>query len=89
MTPQQLKNIRKSWGYSQSEFAILLETPLRTYQDWEGGKGRIPGIMAVTLRLLKEREERITAEIIERRRVEILARYPNGITSARDTEMDE
>jgi DNA-binding transcriptional regulator YiaG len=35
MTPEQLKATRISWGYTQPEFATLLQTPLRTYQDWE------------------------------------------------------
>jgi hypothetical protein len=67
----------------------LLQTPLRTYQDWESGRGRIPGIIAVTLGLLLERDERITAEIIDRMRDRILKEYPNGIPSEQDTEEEE
>jgi hypothetical protein len=86
MTSEQLKTTRISWGYSQPLVARLLETPLRTYQDWESGKGRIPGIIAVTLGLLKERDERITAEIIERMRQKILKDYPAGIPSEPEEE---
>jgi DNA-binding transcriptional regulator YiaG len=81
MTPELLKNTRKSWGYSQPLLARLLQTPLRTYQDWESGRGRIPGIMAVTLGLLLERDQRITAEIVARLKAQIVKEYPSGIPS--------
>jgi len=92
MTPIELKTVRISWGYSQGELARLLKTPLRTYQDWESGKGRIPGIMLTTLGLLKERDERITARILEDARARILKEFPNGIPSeleGNDEEQDE
>jgi transcriptional regulator with XRE-family HTH domain len=86
MTSEELKTTRKSWGYSQPEFAALLQTPLRTYQDWESGRGRIPGIMRVTLGLLLERDERITAKILGAIQTRITKDYPNGIPSEPEPE---
>jgi transcriptional regulator with XRE-family HTH domain len=88
MTPEQLKATRISWGYTQPEFATLLQTPLRTYQDWESGRGRIPGIIVLTLHLLKERDERITAEILQRAAERITKEFPNGIPSEPESEYE-
>jgi len=86
MTSDHLKTVRKSWRYSQSEMAMVLQTPLRTYQDWESGRGRIPGVIVVTLVILKERDQRLTAEIVERCRQRVLDEYPAGIPSEPDIE---
>lgn len=63
----------------------MLGTPLRTYQDWEIGKGRIHGIISLTLVLLKERDQRITREIVDRAAARIAQEFPAGIRS----EVDE
>jgi transcriptional regulator with XRE-family HTH domain len=86
MTPTQLKIIRKMWNYSQPEFAELLGTKLRTYQDWELGKGRVPAIISLTLVLLRERDQRITREILDRAAARIAEEYPQGIRSEIDAE---
>lgn len=86
MTKEQLKTVRKSWRYSQNEMAEALQTPLRTYQDWESGRGRIPGVICVTLTILKERDEKLTAEIVERCRQRVLQEYPAGIPSEQESE---
>jgi DNA-binding XRE family transcriptional regulator len=86
MTPEQLKTTRISWKYSQAEMAELLHTKLRTYQDWEAGKGRIPGLTAALLGLFLERDQRITREILERAALRISAEYPAGIPSAPEPE---
>jgi transcriptional regulator with XRE-family HTH domain len=81
MTPEKLKTIRKTWNYSQPEFAELLGTKLRTYQDWEQGKSRIPGIIGLTLVLLRDRDERITKVVLDRAAARIAEEYPAGIPS--------
>jgi len=81
MTPEQLKTIRKTWNYSQPEFSELLGTKLRTYQDWESGKGRVPSIISLTLVLLRERDQRITRAILDSAAARIAEEYPLGIPS--------
>ena len=49
MTSKELKKIRKNLGLSIKEMSELLDTPYRTYQDWELGNRRIPGICQVAL----------------------------------------
>lgn len=89
MTPVQLKTIRKTMSLTQAELAEMLQTPLRTYQDWESGRGRIPGIMAVTLGLLQERDEKITTSVLARLAARIDRQFPAGIPSEIDMEEEE
>jgi amphi-Trp domain-containing protein len=49
MTPEELKNARVSLGLNMKEMSQLLATPYRTYQDWELGNRRIPGICEVAV----------------------------------------
>ena len=49
MYPEKLKKIRESLGLTQREMSSLLDTPFRTYQDWELGNRRIPGICEVAI----------------------------------------
>ncbi len=49
MKARELRSIRKSLGLSVKEMSQLLDTPYRTYQDWELGNRRIPGICQVAL----------------------------------------
>jgi len=44
MTSEELKKARENLGLSIREMSELLGTPYRTYQDWELGNRRIPGI---------------------------------------------
>lgn len=44
MTPEELKAIRMKFGATLKEMSELLSTPYRTYQDWEHGNRRIPGV---------------------------------------------
>ncbi len=81
MTPAQLKTIRKTVRLSQVELAEMLQTSVRTYQDWEGGRGRIPGIMAVTLGLLMERDEKVTKTVLAKIAARIERDCPEGIPS--------
>ncbi len=52
MKAKELKKIRKNLGFSIKEMSQLLDTPYRTYQDWELGNRRIPGICQVALECL-------------------------------------
>ena len=49
MDPKRLKKIREGLGLTQREMSSLLDTPFRTYQDWELGNRRIPGICEVAI----------------------------------------
>ncbi len=55
MTADQLREARKAAGLSMKQAAELSNTPYRTWQDWEGGKRRVPGIAEAWLRLWAER----------------------------------
>ncbi len=44
MTHDELRKSRLKLGLSIKEMSELLSTPYRTYQDWEHGNRRIPGI---------------------------------------------
>jgi len=52
MKPEELKKIRENLGFSIKEMSRILDTPYRTYQDWELGNRRIPGICEVAVRCL-------------------------------------
>ena len=52
MKPQELKDARHKLGLNMKEMAGILLTPYRTYQDWELGNRRIPGICSAIVLLL-------------------------------------
>ncbi len=52
MEGKDLKKIREKLGFSIKEMSELLDTPYRTYQDWELGNRRIPGICQVAIECL-------------------------------------
>ena len=64
MTPEEFKEARHALGLKQTELAVALETPYRTVQDWERGRNRIPGVAAVALRLLLERDRWATERAV-------------------------
>ena len=64
MTPEEFKKARYALGLKQTELALALETPYRTVQDWESGRNRIPGVAAVALRLLQERDRWVTERAV-------------------------
>ncbi|GFO67909.1 hypothetical protein GMLC_14880 [Geomonas limicola] len=67
MTPEQLKASRRQLGLNQAEMAQQLRTPYRTYQDWERGTRRIPGVCEVAVELLVKKDrwvmQAITAKL--------------------------
>lgn len=53
--PKEIRKIRLDLNLSQSQMAGILQTPKKTYQNWEQGL-RVPmGAVALLLRLLKKR----------------------------------
>jgi len=42
MTPEELKNIRQSYGLRSSEMARAIEVSVTCYHRWENGKRPIP-----------------------------------------------
>lgn len=56
MTNKELKVARRALGLNKVEMAQALQTPYRTYSDWESGARRIPGICAIATGLLLKRD---------------------------------
>lgn len=61
MNGGDLKTIRiKLTGDSRGSIKTMaqkLETPYRTYQDWEARKGAIPGVVSVAIKALKKLDD--------------------------------
>ncbi len=53
MTPSELKEARLRLGLTQTQMAGALATPFRTYQDWEGGISRIPGVVDLAIQFVE------------------------------------
>lgn len=55
-TPEQIEIIdtRQSLGLSQSAFATVINTPLRTLQEWEQGRSQPVGAVVKLCQLLRE-----------------------------------
>nr|BDD45957.1 hypothetical protein 3 [bacterium] len=59
MTPQELREARFALGRAEgrdkltiTEMAGRLNTPRGTYEKWESGARRVPGIVEVAIKLL-------------------------------------
>ena len=52
MTSRELGLYRKKLGLNQTEMAKQLQTPYRTYVNWERGDRPIPGVCEVAVGLL-------------------------------------
>lgn len=86
MNAATLKSARLALGMNQAAMAKLLDTPYRTYQDWEADKARIPGVVGVAVRLLQERERWVMRSIIDKIDADLASRFPAGIPSEREVE---
>ncbi len=64
--PGELKVLRKKLDLSQSQFADLVETSVRTIQGWEQGQRRPDGSTALLLWLVKSHPE-VSGWLKERR----------------------
>lgn len=84
MTSEELKAARITLKYSQAELAEALATPKRTVQDWERGKCRMPGVVAVAVGLLQEKDRWVMATIREQVAQRLDREWPRGIVSAAD-----
>lgn len=82
MTSDELKSARSTIGLSQTDMARTLHTPLRTYQDWEAGVNRIPGIVEVAVTLLAERIKWSVDRAVRLVEEQIDRDFPFGIRSA-------
>jgi DNA-binding transcriptional regulator YiaG len=51
MTGEELRAARRLAGLTMKQAAELSHTPYRTWQDWETGKRRVPGIAEAWLDL--------------------------------------
>lgn len=77
MTGDDLRNARKALGeLSAAEMARQLKTPLRTYQDWESGENRIPGIAEVAVDLLMQKDNWVMNGVFSRIDERIRADFP-------------
>lgn len=52
----EIKEIREMTGLNQTQFARKFDIPLRTYQNWEGGRRNPPEYVINMLRKLVEIE---------------------------------
>ena len=68
MTKNQLIEARQTLGLNITEMAAILLTPYRTYQDWEGGRRRIPGICEAAVTLLLKYKSAVKALQKKRKR---------------------
>jgi transcriptional regulator with XRE-family HTH domain len=57
MSAEEYRQLLEETGYSQQRFAVLVGTNKRTGQKWALGESRIPGCVALLLRLLQLRPE--------------------------------
>ena len=51
MNPEQIIALRKHAELTQIAVCFLIKTPLRTYQDWEYGKSRMPESVAELMKI--------------------------------------
>ena len=58
MTPEKIKQARKSLGLTQAAMAAKIGIILRKWERWEGGHSPISAEGATLLRLLVELSER-------------------------------
>lgn len=66
MDSQELiTKIRKETGMTQKAFAEYFKIPLRTYEQWERGKRRIPGYL-LRLMVYKLKTEQLVTGVTEK-----------------------
>jgi len=57
VTGAKLRDARKAAGISMKHAAKETNTPYRTWQDWEGGKRRVPGLAFAWLALWVKQQQ--------------------------------
>jgi DNA-binding transcriptional regulator YiaG len=63
MNSAELIAVRRTLGLNKTQMAATLRTPYRTYQEWENGGRRIPGIAQVAMELLQQKDRWVMAAI--------------------------
>jgi len=81
-TPEELKRLRELTGLTIAEMARQLETPLRTYQDWEAGVCRVPGIAFVAVKSVGKTIDCAMCKVKRGIAERIAADFPRGFLSA-------
>ncbi|MFG6393734.1 MAG: helix-turn-helix domain-containing protein [Lachnospiraceae bacterium] len=59
-----IAKLRKETGMTQRAFAEYFKIPLRTYEQWERGKRKIPGYL-LRLMVYKLKTEQLVTEVTE------------------------
>lgn len=77
----ELKSMRIALGFSAADVARLLDTPLRTYQGWEAGEVKVPGVALVAMRLLQERDRWVMGTVMANITARVERDFPHGIVS--------
>jgi DNA-binding transcriptional regulator YiaG len=72
MEKGELKAARRILGLNKAEMARTLETPYRSYCDWESGARRIPGVCAVAMRLLSGKDAAFMASLLAGRQPKVI-----------------
>lgn len=58
---RRLKKIRKDLGMNRTEFSLYMEIPLRTLEEWEAGRRKMPDYV-LRLIIYYTKMERMLAE---------------------------
>ncbi len=58
MSAKEIKRLRRTKGYSQSQLARIFKVTVRTVSRWENGKRKVPHIALMALAGLKRKKER-------------------------------
>ncbi len=58
VTKKELKAARTRLNLTAKEMALQLKTPLRTYENWELGRTKTPGVVFAAIEFLEELKKR-------------------------------
>jgi DNA-binding transcriptional regulator YiaG len=84
---RELRAFRENYlKFSLADTSRLLRIPVRTLEDYEADRRKVPAVVAVAIWLLQEKQERVTAGIIERLNRELDRHFPTGILSEAEPE---
>ncbi len=62
---KRIKDLRESNNFSTNEIAHYLNVKLRTYENWESGKTKIPMSMVIKLCLLYDVSSDYILELVD------------------------
>lgn len=66
LTPEWLKAKRIQLGLNKSSMAKQLNTAYTTYCQWEAGRRRVPGIVAVAVEYLERKDQMVMGKVQEK-----------------------